>query len=279
MFTYLSANLSQSLGQLEATMLSAFSRAAKLKQWIARPDCPAFLKECKRYFDKAFSATPEDSNHVADSAFRPVPAELRATIPAGPKVAIRARHLHDGVVFSRSRTHVGNSLIMYYPDGNRQDPPIPAEIENIVVGMDQRYTYVVRRQLPAPPGTVDPFAPYLHFPAKVFSSKISSTLETVSPEWVMSHYARWKLDKDRVVVLNLSRVRKVLHTHLSLSHLRIGLTALEVSEIFFKKYNSETTTLIFMSIIQARKRMWYLRRRLSRVSSESHNPIKTLTLN
>lgn len=191
-------------------MLSAFSRAAKLKQWIARPDCPAFLKECKRYFDKAFSTTPEDSNHVADSAFRTVPPELRATIPAGPKVAVRAQHLHDGVVFSRSKTHVGNSLIMYYPDGNRRDPPIPAEIENIVVGMDQRYTYVVRRQLPAPPGTVDPFAPYLHFPAKVFSSKISSTLETVSPEWVMSHYARWKLDKDRVVVLNLSRVRKVL---------------------------------------------------------------------
>jgi len=99
---------------------------------------------------------------------------------------------------------------MYYPDGNRRDPPIPAEIENIVVGMDQQYTYVVRRQLPAPPGTVDPFSPYLHFPVKVFSSKISSTLETVSPEWVMSHYARWKLDKDRVVVLNLSRVRKVL---------------------------------------------------------------------
>ena len=159
MFTYLSANLSQSLGQLEATMLSAFSRAAKLKQWIARPDCPAFLKECKRYFDKAFSATLEDSNHVADSAFCPVPAELRATIPAGPKVAVHARHLHDSIVFSRSRTHIGNSLIMYYPNGNRQDPPIPAEIENIVVGMDQRYTYVVRRQLPAPPGTIDPFAP------------------------------------------------------------------------------------------------------------------------
>jgi hypothetical protein len=199
-----------SQGQLEATMLSTFTRSAKLKQWIARPDSPPFLKECKRYLDKAFSTTSEDSNHVADSAFRAIPAELRGVIPAGSRVATRARHLHDGVVFSRSKTHVGNSLIMYYPNGNRRDSPIPAEIENIVVGMDQKYTYVVRRQLPAPPGTVDPFAPYLHFPAKVFSSKVSSTLEVVSPHWVMTHYARWNLDRDRVVVLDLSRVRMLL---------------------------------------------------------------------
>ena len=199
-------------------MFSAFARSAKLKQWIARPDCPAFLKECKRYFDKAFSTLPEDSNRVGDSAFSAIPAELRDIIPAGLKVAVRARHLHDGVVFSCSKTHVGNSLIMYYPNGNRSNPPIPAEIENIVVGTDQRYTYVVRRQLPAPPGTVDPFASYLHFPAKIFSSKISNVLEAVSPDWVMTHYAQWKLDDDRVIVLDLSRVSKFLPHSMRPSH-------------------------------------------------------------
>ncbi len=189
-------------------MFSAFSRSAKLKQWIARPDCPAFLKECKHYFDKAFSTLPEDSNRIGDSTFSAILAELWDIIPAGLKVAVCVRHLHNGIIFSHSKTHVGNSLIMYYPNGNRSNPPIPAEIENIVVGMDQRYTYVVCHQLPAPPGTVDPFASYLHFPVKIFSSKISNVLEAVSPDWVMTHYARWKLDDDRVIVLDLLRVSK-----------------------------------------------------------------------
>jgi hypothetical protein len=42
------------IGQLEATMGVSFIKAGKLKHWLARPDCPEFLKECKVVFDKAF---------------------------------------------------------------------------------------------------------------------------------------------------------------------------------------------------------------------------------
>jgi len=118
-------------------MFSAFSRSAKLKQWIAHPNCPAFLKEFQHHFDIAFSTLPEDFNHIVDSAFSAISAEFQDIIPVGLKVAVHVQHLHNGIVFSRSKMHIGNSPIMYYPNGNRSNPPIPAEIGNIVIGMDQ----------------------------------------------------------------------------------------------------------------------------------------------
>ncbi|KJA13544.1 hypothetical protein HYPSUDRAFT_103081, partial [Hypholoma sublateritium FD-334 SS-4] len=41
-------------GQLESTMFAAFTRATSLRRWIARPDCPEFLRECQAVFNKTF---------------------------------------------------------------------------------------------------------------------------------------------------------------------------------------------------------------------------------
>lgn len=64
-------------------MLSSFTRAAKLKRWLARPDCPQVLKECNNLFDKAFGVfTNTDlEEDLAESAFGPVPQALQSIVP------------------------------------------------------------------------------------------------------------------------------------------------------------------------------------------------------
>lgn len=196
------------LGQLESTMLNHFTRAGKLKRWLARPDCPPFLKECKEVFDKAFGSSQPVSGteNIANSAFESVPMDLKHLFP-DPKIALRARHRFDDTLFSRASTHVGNSLVLYYPAGDHSKAAVPGSIQNIVVKPNKDVVYVVRRQLPLASNSADPFRFYPHFLAKSYSKSLSPKLELVRPEWVISHYARWTWNEDSAVVLTLSRVR------------------------------------------------------------------------
>ena len=158
------------IGKLEATMGATFLKATKLKHWLVRPDCPEFLKECKIVFDKAFGSTwtKSDSEIIAKSAFCPVPDALKGII-SERWVALRARHKFDGTFFCHSSTHVGNSLVLFYPGNNRLETPVPGSTEYIVAKPNNDIVYVVRQQLPAPPGALDLFRFYLHFSAKIYS--------------------------------------------------------------------------------------------------------------
>jgi len=61
-------------------------------------------------------------------------------------------------------------------------------------------TFAVQQQCPLPPGVSDPFKKYPHFPAKLYSSSVSGSLEIVQPAWILSHFAHWAVSDDRVVV-------------------------------------------------------------------------------
>ncbi len=200
------------LGQLESTMFSAFTRATSLRKWIARPDCPQFLRECQAVFNKTFGGGRLNPNLSDDdlpqSAFAPTPRELQHLI-SDNSVALRARHHYDDVIFSRASTHVGNSLILFYPTGDSAGDPIPGTIEFIIVKHSKEVVYAVRTQMPASANTPDPFRFYPHFPAKVYSPNLSPQLTLVQPSSVLSHYARWKMDENRVVVLTLARVSDI----------------------------------------------------------------------
>ncbi|KIK29888.1 hypothetical protein PISMIDRAFT_74083, partial [Pisolithus microcarpus 441] len=103
------------------------------------------------------------------------------------------------VVYSRSSTHVGNLLIMFYPQGYLSASPIPGSIKYIF-GDNGLLTLA----LPLPSGKQhDPFASYPHFPAKLYSSVVSDDLETVRLSWVVSHFSCLAVTDDRVVVLSL----------------------------------------------------------------------------
>jgi hypothetical protein len=189
-------------------LLKSYIRTSKLRQWIGRRDCPDFIKECKTVFDKAF-ATDKGSNSVnalPASAFGPVPSELRGLVK-DCEIALRAPHQVNSIVFAHSSTHLGNSLILFYPGGDTCTVPIPSSIKYIVSPASSKAPfYVMQRQLAALLNTVNPFSRYPYFKAKMYSSKMGVDLEVVHVDWVVSHYAWWEVMQEHAVVLNLSQV-------------------------------------------------------------------------
>ncbi|TDL13614.1 hypothetical protein BD410DRAFT_735121 [Rickenella mellea] len=213
-------------GQLESTLLQSFIRAAKLRRWLARSDCPPIIKECKKLFDKLYGSTRDKyevpvnnelnmaEKECTDRRGVVVPSDLRRLIK-GPRVVLRARHNYCGTVYARSSTHLGNSLIEFCPAGNRACSPVPGCIKYIILNPDKPI-FAVQRHLNVPQGTVDPFAPYPDFPAKLYSALLSDDLELVEADWVVSHFARWAISSECVVVLSLSKVKIYLFHHIAL---------------------------------------------------------------
>lgn len=202
------------VGELESTILHHFIRAGKLRRWLARPDCPQAIKECKVLFDKAYdSKVPDDAeiNNDAETfhakASQPVPPDLYQLVKES-KVGLQARLKLRGIVYSTVSTHVGNSLIYFYPKGNMSSSPVPGSIKYIFSRKGEAATLAVQRQLPCiwDHGFIDPFSRYAHFPAQLYDSRLSDVLEEVKIEWVMCHFARWNISSEHAVVLSLSRV-------------------------------------------------------------------------
>ena len=131
------------------------------------------------------------------------PPDLRSLL-VHSHVKTRARLKHNGVVFARSSTHFGNSLILFYPNGDTT-VAVAGSIKYII-DHDGRFTFAIHRYMPIPHNLLDPFRFYPHFPAKLYSAALSQDLELVELHWVLSHCARWQLSPHSAVILNLSRV-------------------------------------------------------------------------
>ncbi|KAG2741909.1 hypothetical protein P692DRAFT_201725997 [Suillus brevipes Sb2] len=188
-------------------MLHAFIRNAKLRSWLSRADCPPAIQECKVLFDRMYapkSATSIDEEHAED--------------PLDDSAVLRARLKFNGVIYSRASTHVGNSQVLFYPRGDQLSSPVPGSIQHIYATPAGELVFAVHRQLPLDcHDTIDPFAVYPDFPAKLYSSSFSSHLENVKVSWVVSHFARWEISSDRVVILSLCRVSTAIPKILSIS--------------------------------------------------------------
>ncbi|KAL0567006.1 hypothetical protein V5O48_014981, partial [Marasmius crinis-equi] len=174
-------------GELEMTILNSFSRAANFRRAVNRPNPSPVMSEFQRLFEKAFSTRnnrPETFNEM----------------PPDTKGDEHARYMHCGVNYSRSSTHLGNSLIRYLVNGSSQ----VGSIEKIRTVGDE-VKFFVRRQLPLPGGEFDPFSRYAWFPACSLSATMSDHIDIVSPRHVLTHVARFQYKDDRVVVLDLAR--------------------------------------------------------------------------
>lgn len=173
---------------MEATILKSFMRGANLRRWLARKDCPEVIRQFKRVFDLAF--TPRTVREQND------------TVAGNDRE--KAHFFFNGVNFSRASTHLGNSLVIYYPPG--ASTAVAGRIEKIEV-VNNKATFVIRRQKPLPANQSDPFKAFPHFPATTYSSKMSDAApDKVQPSSVISHCARFEFSNDRAVILNLSRV-------------------------------------------------------------------------
>ncbi|KAG1837606.1 hypothetical protein C8R48DRAFT_568445, partial [Suillus tomentosus] len=178
-----------------------------LKYWLTRPSCPPVFREVKSLFDR-FVSPLVDANPISvseDHSPTPqvIPADLRQLIQVR-RAVLHARTLHEGSIYTRDSTHVGNSLILYYPGGIRNVQPTPGIIKYIFE-MERVVGFAVRRYLPLH-SHPDPFRHYPYFPARLYSSTLAEHLETVKPEWVVTHFARWNFSPQHIVAVSLSSV-------------------------------------------------------------------------
>ena len=202
------------VGELENTMLQTYLKGSRLRAWLSRPQCPQAIRECKVLLDHAYEVHDNDRTEpraTVKSPNVPVPADLKVLIRQGAAV-LHSRVKHMGVVYSRATTHLGNSLVLFYPQGNHSSPPVPGSIKYIYE-LDGTITLAIRRQCTLGGHDTNPFAAYPHFPASTYLSALSETLEAVEMTWVHAHYARWAVSDDHVVVLSLSRVYLLLESH------------------------------------------------------------------
>jgi hypothetical protein len=193
----------RALGELEATILQSHTRGANLRRWLKRPDCPEAVKQFKSIFDRAFDSSPSTN-------------KTHQNLPKF-KQCEHAHYTYHGVNFSRSSTHLGNSLVLYYPRQS-STTPIAGSIQKIVTSDDQVH-FFIKRQATLPSTQFDPFQRYPLFPAKVYSSRMDDGPEDrVPPQSVVSHVARFKFSSNRAVILNLSRVSLHYSPFLALPH-------------------------------------------------------------
>ncbi|KAF9555250.1 hypothetical protein CPC08DRAFT_611241, partial [Agrocybe pediades] len=178
-------NTNDKVGALEKTMLESYSKGANLRRWLRRADCPEVLRHFKALFDKAFSP------HVR--------AESEPRLQTSPLPVEVAHYKHNGINFSRARTHVGNSLVLYYPTPNSINP-IAGSIQKITTSTAGVRLHI-QRQAPLKEGQRDPFARYPHFPARTYSSEMQKMprLDVVGFSSVVSHVARYNFG-DRAII-------------------------------------------------------------------------------
>ncbi|KAF7349882.1 hypothetical protein MVEN_01288800 [Mycena venus] len=149
-------------GEMEASILKSFMRGANLRRWLNRSDCPQVIREFKRLFDLAF--TPRDFGEE--------------TPPKNDQE--HAHYNFKGVNYSRASTHLGNSLVLFYPLNSTQ--ATAGSIEKIT-GAGKSTRFFIRRQAPLPANKRDPFTPFPHFPAKTYSSKMmDGRLDEIHPD-------------------------------------------------------------------------------------------------
>jgi hypothetical protein len=116
-------------------------QAARLKLWLSRSDCPPAVNECQQIFWKWYGSpitdddpwpetqfSEDDTGHEMPQVSHEIqaPEELRYLF--SPKIKLHARYKHDGIIFARSSTHRGNSLIEFYAGGDISKSPIPGSI-------------------------------------------------------------------------------------------------------------------------------------------------------
>ena len=115
------------IGQMESTLLLSFLKAAKLWRWLSNPQSPPIFQEIKVVFDKIYKSThsyddprDDDSTQSLDiSTLKSIPHDLKAMLNVSQsKIYLRAHIKIQGIFYTCSETHLGNSLVHFYPNGD-----------------------------------------------------------------------------------------------------------------------------------------------------------------
>ena len=198
---------------MESTLLISFLKASRLWQWLSNLQSPPIFQEIKTVFNKIYKSIHlydnprnDDPTHQALDISTPktIPQDLKAMLNVSQsKIYLRTHIKIQGICYTCSETHVGNSLVHFYPNGDQGKSCIPGWIKYIYSTDGVHYALAIQWQIPLPDNRLDPFAQYLHSPTKTYSSK-HSLLEHVDLDWIFCHYTCWDLSPDYSVVLSLS---------------------------------------------------------------------------
>ena len=123
------------IGQMESTLLISFLKASRLQQWLSNPQSPPIFQEIKTVFDKIYKSTHsyndpcnDDPTHQALDISTPktILHDLKAMLNVSQtKIYLRAHIKIQGICYTCSETHVGNSLVHFYPNGDWGKSCIP----------------------------------------------------------------------------------------------------------------------------------------------------------
>ena len=197
-------------------MHRVFSRAANLKHWLARAAASSeALRRCKALFDKIYVERSNDDcqEEQAKLADEDCSTEEHSqtlndikALANLPGASFHARLRFKGVVYTRASTHLGNSLVLFYPGGDIHSTVVPGSIQQIYTIGGRTFFAIHRYHKPA--STIpDPFARWPEFPAQTWSVHSDADMfEEVHVPWVHSHFAQLSTSNENVVVLDLSRV-------------------------------------------------------------------------
>ena len=135
-----------------------------------------------------------------------------------------ARHLHNGIMYSTAACHTGNSLVLVRPGGAPSKGGVPGIIEDICSNEHDEILYIVRLYTRLRCELKDPFRFYPDFPARSYSPDLSPEPCVIRPQWVISHFARYRLRSDVIAVLSLSKVSEHVPVQNSVLIWYTGLT-------------------------------------------------------
>jgi hypothetical protein len=182
-------------------MLHSFISASWLRSWMSRSDRSPAINECIQFIKKVKGWHYDDP--IPHTTIKPLPSNLKDLLDQHEGHSI-GRIKYNGKTYARSTAHVGNSLIRFYPSGDKRSFLVPGQIEYIIEQKEQTILFV-RRHLELEISVCDPFRHYPHFQVELYSSNLHDELEIVELDWIFSHFARYKMHSERVAILCLSR--------------------------------------------------------------------------
>ena len=209
---------------MESTLLTSFLKASKIRRWLANPQAPSIVREIQSLYDRIYtpnSADTADTTNDDDKlptwglAGLAIPKDLRPLLrPGDTEIHLQARLKQEGVIYSTSKTHEGNSQIFFYPDGDRTLAPVAGFIQYIYSeGKKSNKTLLaVKRAITVDKSVTDPFAKYMHWPARLYHSGLNKSCERIPSEWISGHFVRWDVSSEHMVVLSLSWVSSFSYT-------------------------------------------------------------------
>jgi hypothetical protein len=189
-------------------MLYSYIKTTMFCRWLAQPDCSPIIQECRDIFDRVYAPkSAKNSSQVfaedpMNDAIQVPDCAITSDVPDDLYILLRrctatlcATLKFDGIMYSRASTHLGNSQIFFYPQGDQTLTPVPANIKYIYGMLTEELSFAVlsfavQRHLPLDHHncTINPFSIYPDFPAKMYSTELESHLENVKLSWAVSHF-------------------------------------------------------------------------------------------